>query len=40
MSKALKNHKQFIIDGEAVPLAFHGISDFDGLRFGKYNEVV
>jgi bifunctional non-homologous end joining protein LigD len=32
--------KRFIIDGEAVVLGVDGISDFDGLHSGKYNEEV
>ena len=31
-------HKQFIIDGEAVLLAFHGISDFDGLHSRQHDD--
>jgi ATP-dependent DNA ligase len=32
--------KQFVIDGEAVPLGVDGISDFDGLYGGKQNDEV
>jgi hypothetical protein len=35
-----REQRQFIIDGEAVLLAFHGISDFDGLHSGKQDEAV
>ena len=36
---ARKNrHKQFVIDGEAVLLAFHGISDFDGLHSRQHDD--
>jgi ATP-dependent DNA ligase len=38
---ALKNRqKQFVIDGEAVILGVDGISDFDALHSGRYNEEV
>jgi hypothetical protein len=33
-----RRQRQFIIDGEAVLLVFHGTSDFDGLHSCKYNE--
>jgi len=32
--------KQFVIDGEAVILGVDGISDFDALHSGKYNDEV
>ncbi|WP_028164151.1 RNA ligase family protein [Bradyrhizobium elkanii] len=32
--------KQFVLDGEAVLLGVDGVSDFDGLHSGKYNEEV
>ncbi|MBO4228355.1 DNA ligase [Bradyrhizobium neotropicale] len=32
--------KQFVLDGEAVLLGVDGISDFDGLHSGKYNDEV
>ena len=35
-----RRQRQFIIDGEAVLLVFHGTSDFDGLHSGKYDEEV
>jgi bifunctional non-homologous end joining protein LigD len=38
---ALKNrHKQFVIDGDAVILGVDGISDFDALHSGKFNQEV
>ena len=38
---ALKNrYKQFVIDGEAVVLGVDGISDFNALHSGKYNDEV
>jgi hypothetical protein len=33
-------HKQFVIDGEAVVLGMDGISDFNALHAGKYNDEV
>ena len=35
-----RQQRQFIFDGEAVLLAFHGISEFDGLHSGKYDNEV
>jgi bifunctional non-homologous end joining protein LigD len=32
--------KQFVIDGEAVILGVHGISDFNALHSGKHNDEV
>jgi bifunctional non-homologous end joining protein LigD len=38
---ARKNRqRRFVIDGEAVLLGVNGISDFDGLHSGKYNDEV
>src|SRR5215475_6006227 len=38
---ALKNrYKQFVIDGEAVVLGVDGISDFNALHSGEYNDEV
>ena len=38
---ALKNrYKQFVIDGEAVVLGIDGISDFNALHSGEYNDEV
>ena len=38
---ALKNrYKRFVIDGEAVVLGVDGISDFNALHSGKYNDEV
>ena len=38
---ALKNrHKQFVIDGEAVILGVDGISDFNAIHSGKFNNKV
>jgi ATP-dependent DNA ligase len=41
VESALKNrYKQFVIDGEAVILGVDGVSDFDALHSGKYNDEV
>jgi bifunctional non-homologous end joining protein LigD len=41
VESALKNRqKQFVIDGEAVILGVDGISDFNALHSGKYNDQV
>ena len=38
---ARKNrHKQFMIDGDAVLLTFHGISDFDALHSHRHDDQV
>ncbi len=41
VESALKNRqKHFVIDGEAVTLGVDGISDFNALHSGKYNDQV
>src|SRR4029078_4245864 len=41
VESALKNrHKQFVIDGEAVILGVDGISDFNGVEYGKQDDEV
>jgi hypothetical protein len=38
---ALKNqHRQFVIDGEAVVLGVHGLADFNALHSRKHDEEV
>jgi bifunctional non-homologous end joining protein LigD len=41
VESALKNRiRQFVIDGEAVVLGVDGVSDFDALHSGKFNDEV